>query len=77
MTPNANQRLAIANQEKIKEKMLYYKVNQLRSLKKSLKAKYQELNLEEDLAENSMSRLVKHVEMYKGILNKNLFRLAR
>ena len=77
MTPNPNQRLAIANQENIKEKTLYYKVNHLRLLKKSLKAKYQGLNVEEDHAEKPMSRLVKHVEMYKGVLNKNLFRLAR
>jgi hypothetical protein len=49
----------------------------LRSLKILLKVKYQGLNVEEDHADESMSRLVKPEEIYEGILKKDLLRLAR
>ena len=32
--------------------------------------------MEEDHADDSMSRLVKHIKIYEGILNKDLLRLG-
>ena len=71
MMLNVSQRLAKANQEKIREKILYYKYHQvLTEIPRTKIITYQGLHMQEEHADNSMTGFIKHKEVHKSVLIK-------
>lgn len=71
MMLNVSQRLAKANQEKTREKILYCKCHQvLTEITKVKWTTYQGLQMQEEHADNAVTGFIKHKEVHKSVLIK-------